>query len=163
MPLILTPNLSLDKKSPRAGDWSRSAVKPSRMHSYSPHQVAILFVARQEKLEDKTQQDLVTMRQRCLDIRTLYDLSQRFAQMIRQRQSDKLDTWLQAAQDSLLPELRQFVSGLRRDKAEVIAALTYPWSNGPVEGHINRLKLIKREMFGRAKFDLLRARVLHPP
>ena len=146
-----------------AGEWQPSAIKPIPIRTYSPRKAAVLFVSQPEKLEDETQQDLVAMRQRCLDIRKIYDLAQRFAQMIRQRQVDTFDSWIQAAQDSLLPELRQFVSGLLRDKAEVIAALKYPWSNGPVEGHINRLKLIKRQMFGRANFDLLRARVLHPP
>ena len=50
---------------------------------------------------------------------------------------------------------------IERDKAAVIAGLTLPWSQGPVEGHVNRLKLIKRQMFGRAKIDLLRQRVIH--
>ncbi len=73
-----------------------------------------------------------------------------------------LDAWLHAAQASRLPEFRQLAAGLAHDKAEVMAALQYPWSNGPVEGHINRLKLVKRQMYGRANFDLLRQRVLHP-
>lgn len=146
-----------------AGEWQPSTVKSVPIRSYALRQAAILFVTQPEELEDETRQDLVVMRQRCLDIRKIYDLAQRFAQMIRQRQMDTFDPCIQAAQDSLLPELRQFVSGLLRDKAEVIAALKYPWSNGPVEGHINRLKLIKRQMFGRANFDLLRIRVLQPP
>ncbi len=62
-----------------------------------------------------------------------------------------------AAQDSLLAT---FTRGLQRDKGAVQAALTEPWSTGPVEGHINRLKLIKRQMFGRAKLDLLHRRVV---
>ena len=57
--------------------------------------------------------------------------------------------------------LRGFADGLRRDGNAVRAAIAEPWSNGPVEGHINRLKLIERPMFGRAKFDLLRQHVLH--
>ena len=60
-------------------------------------------------------------------------------------------------------ELIGFVSGLLVDKAAVIAALRLPWSNGQTEGQINRLKLIKRQMYGRAQLDLLRVRVLHPP
>jgi transposase len=55
---------------------------------------------------------------------------------------------------------RNFAEGLRQDEAAVRAAMTYQWSNGMVEGHVNRLKLIKRQMYGCAKFDLLRARVL---
>ncbi len=59
--------------------------------------------------------------------------------------------------------LRRFVSGLTRDRDAVEAALHLPWSNGPVEGQVHRLKLIKRQMYGRASFDLLRLRVLHKP
>jgi transposase len=146
-----------------SNEWQPSEAKPIRSHSYSPRQAAILFVSSPGELEEETQRALTAMRQHCREIRQLYELSQRFAQMIRQRQVDSFDPWRQAAQASLLPELRQFVSGLLRDKAAVIAALKYPWSNGPVEGHINRLKLIKRQLFGRANFDLLRLRVLHPP
>ncbi len=57
--------------------------------------------------------------------------------------------------------MKRFAAGLQADYPEVAAALTYEWSNGPTEGHINRLKLVKRQMFGRAKLDLLRKRVMH--
>jgi len=60
-----------------------------------------------------------------------------------------------------LPKLESFAKGIQQDKAAVFAGLTLPWSNGPLEGHVNRLKLIKRSMYGRAKLPLLRARVLH--
>jgi Transposase len=60
-----------------------------------------------------------------------------------------------------LSEFESFLTGIRRDKDAVLAGLTLPWSTGPVEGHVNRLKLIKRSMYGRAKFDLLKLRVLH--
>ena len=59
-------------------------------------------------------------------------------------------------------EIRRFAEGIRRDEAAVLAAVTETWSNGPVEGHINRLKMIKRQMYGRAKLDLLRARLITP-
>jgi transposase len=64
---------------------------------------------------------------------------------------------------SALIELLGFVSGLLSDKPAVMAALSLPWSNGQTEGQINRLKWIKRQMYGRAKLDLLKVRVLHPP
>ena len=60
------------------------------------------------------------------------------------------------------PDLRRFAEGIRRDEAAVHAAVTETWSNGPVEGHVNRLKTIKRQIYGRAGFVLLRARVLNP-
>jgi transposase len=81
--------------------------------------------------------------------------------MIRQRQVADLDAWLQTGHASPSVEVRNFVDVLQRDYAAVKAALTLPWSNGPVEGHINRLKLIKRSGYGRMKLDLLRQRVLY--
>ena len=68
--------------------------------------------------------------------------------------------WLARGESSSDPALRRFAEGIRRDEAAVRAAVTETWSNGPVEGHVNRLKTIKRQMYGRAGFVLLRARVL---
>jgi transposase len=65
------------------------------------------------------------------------------------------------AEQSTVPEVRSFAVGLRHEYAAVAAALEYPWSKGPVEGHVNRLKTIKRQMYGRANFDLLKTRVLY--
>ncbi len=76
---------------------------------------------------------------------------------------DELDGWLADVQTCGVTALRHFGEGLRRDDAAVRAALTLGWSNGQVEGQVNRLKVIKRQMYGRAKFDLPRLRVLHPP
>ena len=84
-------------------------------------------------------------------------------QMIREQTGHQLDAWLGEAEASHLPELQSFAKGIHQDKAAVLAGLTLPWSNGPLEGHINRLKLIKRSMYGRAKLPLLRQRVLHHP
>ena len=81
-------------------------------------------------------------------------------QMIREQTGHQLDAWLISAEASHLPELKSFAKGIQQDKAAVIAGLTLPWSNGPLEGHVNRLKLIKRSMYGRAKLPLLRQRVL---
>ncbi len=71
-----------------------------------------------------------------------------------------MEPWLTAVIESKIPELNGFARSLSRDKDAVLAALSLPWSNGQVEGQVNRLKLIKRQMYGRAKFDLLRLRVL---
>ena len=78
--------------------------------------------------------------------------------MVRQRQGERLDAWL--AQAEAEPTLRHFARGVRRDYQAVRAALSEVWSNGQVEGQVNRLKRIKRQMYGRAHFDLLRIRVL---
>lgn len=87
-------------------------------------------------------------------------LLSRFQTMIRERRRSDLDTWIEAAARSLLAS---FAGGLLKDKAAVAAALTQPWSNGQTEGQITRLKLVKRQMFGRAKLDLLEARLIGIP
>lgn len=96
-------------------------------------------------------------------ISTAQELVQSFCEILRQRLSDKLDDWLWQAEQSGLSSFRNFAASLRRDYDAVRAALTHEWSQGQVEGQVNRLKFIKRSMYGRAKFDLLRKRVLGPP
>ena len=73
----------------------------------------------------------------------------------------RLDAWLTRAAQSALQAFERFASSLREDYEAVKAGLTLPWSTGPVEGQINRLKMLKRQMFGRANIDLLRLRVLY--
>ena len=85
------------------------------------------------------------------------ELAKRFFAMIKAGSADQLDSWIQAAEGGGFPGL---AGSLRQDRDAVHAALTLPWSTGPVEGQINRLKVIKRTMYGRAGFDLLRRRVL---
>jgi len=85
------------------------------------------------------------------------DLAKGFSTLIKQGRADQLDGWISAAEDS---GLKGFARSLRQDVEAVHAALTLPWSTGPVEGQINRLKVVKRTMYGRAGFDLLRSRVM---
>lgn len=80
--------------------------------------------------------------------------------MVRQRTAAHFDDWLTRAEATTIAELQSFVIGLRRDYDAVKTALSRPESNGQVEGQVNRLKFIKRSMYGRANFDLLRLRVL---
>jgi transposase len=87
-------------------------------------------------------------------------LVQEFRQLLRTRHAEGFTDWLTRASTSGLSEVENFVKVLRRDEAAVRAAFSLPWSNGQVEGQINRLKMIKRQMYGRANFDLLRVRVL---
>jgi transposase len=89
------------------------------------------------------------------------ELAHSFQEIVKQRESAKLDEWLEAVEQSAIVEFKGFADGLRREKDSVMAALKYPWSTSPVEGHINKLKMIKRQMFGRAKLDLLKARVIN--
>jgi len=87
-------------------------------------------------------------------------LAQRFMVLVRERRGTQLEEWIADVQGTGPPELAGFSRNLHRDWRAVQAGFTVHWSSGPVEGNINRLKLIKRQMFGRAKFDLLRKRVL---
>jgi hypothetical protein len=79
--------------------------------------------------------------------------------MVRKREGEQLDVWLEAVQTSQIPELRRFALGILRDYDAVRAGLTEIYSNGPVEAQVHKLKFVKRSMFGRAKLPLLRKRV----
>ncbi len=139
------------------------AVPPERVavQRSSPREAKWLFLRHPTALDVAEQGDLAALHQRGGELATTYVLTQGFTEMVRGRKVEMLESWLTAAQASAVPELRSLANGIERDKAAVIAGLTLPWSQGPVEGHVNRLKLIKRQMFGRAKIDLLRQRVVH--
>ncbi|WP_457033997.1 transposase, partial [Kitasatospora sp. P5_F3] len=104
---------------------------------------------------------LKELRNRSADLDATCDLIARFASiLVNRRGQEELEQWTTDAEGSVLPELRAFATGLRKDWDAVMAGLTLRWNSGPVEGHVNRIKMIKRQMFGRAKLDLLRKRVL---
>jgi len=90
-----------------------------------------------------------------------YALVQQFALMLRTRTGEQLDAWIEHVRERGIRELQGFVVSIERDKAAVVAGLKLPQNNGLVEGKVNKLKLIKRMMYGRAAFPLLRQRVLH--
>jgi transposase len=94
------------------------------------------------------------------DLARGYELLQRFRRLVAERDVAALDAWLVDAQQSELPSFMPMANGIRVDRAAVEAGLTTPWSTGPVEGHIHRVKLLKRQGYGRAKLDLLKRRVL---
>jgi transposase len=94
---------------------------------------------------------------------TMAGAVRRFFALLQQRQVDDLAAWLHEAEASHIPELAAFAQGVRRDLAAIQAAFVSPWSQGQTEGHVTRLKLLKRQMYGRANFDLLRQRVLYRP
>jgi transposase len=94
-------------------------------------------------------------------VREVQQLAIDFGTLVRTRDAPGLIAWLERADASSLPEVRSFAAGIRRDRAAVDAALSSPWSNGQTEGQINRLKVLKRQMYGRAKLDLLEKRFLY--
>lgn len=83
-----------------------------------------------------------------------------FFRLVRHRDVAALAPWLVAAEQSGIPELVSFVQGIRRDADAVEAALRFEWSQGQTEGRVNKLKFVKRSMYGRGNFDLLRQRLL---
>lgn len=100
------------------------------------------------------------LREGCPVVRAAVDHVEEFRRIVRERRGEALEPWVRATQASGITELQTFCRGIREDWEAVVAGITQPWSNGPTEGHVNRLKLIKRQMYGRAGFGLLRARVL---
>ena len=93
-------------------------------------------------------------------IESAQKLALNFVQRVKERRSADLPKWLEETQASSIPELKYFAQSLQQDYDAVLAALTSDYSNGQTERQVNRLKLIKRSMYGRANFDLLQARVL---
>jgi transposase len=132
-----------------------------KRRAFSPTRLSWLVLKRDEKLSDEERKELDVLRSANVEVAQAMALVQSFANMLRERLPASLEPWLQEASDSELPELCRFAAGIERDKAAVLAALSHHWSNGPVEAQVQKLKLVKRQMFGRAKFDLLRQRVLH--
>lgn len=126
----------------------------------APRQLVWLLLRRPGELTDKQRETVERLRQEPKVV-AASDLAQQFQAMIRSRAPEGLDDWLAKCAGSELPDLRSFAEGLARDRRAVLGALTEPWSNGQVEGQITRLKLMKRQMYGRAKLDLLRKRVLY--
>ncbi len=126
----------------------------------SPRRATWLLLRERKELEEEQRKFVEKFFEMCPAAKVVQTLAQGFNEIVRSRQAGQLETWLKAAITSQIPEMKSFVNGVERDKEAVKAALTHEWSQGQVEGQINRLKMIKRGMFGRAKLDLLKARVL---
>jgi transposase len=128
--------------------------------SYSARQTRWLLTRAETELSARESVYLTTLKQVCPQIAEAQHLLTTFHALVTERASAQLGGWLQRCERSGIAEFVRFARGLRRDEAAVRAALCYPWSQGPVEGQINRLKLLKRQMYGRAGFALLRRRIL---
>ena len=96
-------------------------------------------------------------------LQEIYQLAQSFQKMLSRKTPELLDEWLLKMEACGVKRLQNFAAGLRQDYDAVKAALSCDWSNGQVEGQVNRLKMMKHQMYGRARFDLLRLKVLGPP
>jgi transposase len=127
----------------------------------TPRQARYLLLRHPDVLRQDQRSTLDRLRESDAEIGNLYTFVQRFRDLVRERRSDDLIGWLDEAENSGIGPLRGFARGIRRDQAAVEMAIKSEWSNGQVEGQVNRLKLIKRQMYGRAGFQLLRQRVLN--
>ena len=113
-----------------------------------------------DRLTDDQTQCLKGVLARCPQLEKTADHVRSFAELMSQRHGDQLDEWMEKVEADDLPDLRSFVTGLRKDYQAVANGLTLPYSSGAVEGHNNRTKMLKRQMFGRAALPLLRKRIL---
>ena len=129
----------------------------------TPRRATWLVLRRATKRTEAETQQLTQLHAQAAEVAEAIDLAQDFLQLVRQRQPEHFDAWLERASTSALEAVQRFASGLRDDYAAVTAGMTLPWSTSPVEGHINRLKMVKRQMFGRAHLDLLSRRFLRAP
>jgi len=119
------------------------------------------MLLRPEKLKDEEKKMVELLCRVSPEVERAQELALSFNGIIRERRPDELREWLVKAGRSGLPEFMSFAKGLTDDLQAVKAALEYEWSQGQVEGQVHRLKMIKRQMYGRAKLDLLRARVMY--
>ena len=129
----------------------------------TPRRATWLVLRREEKRTEAEAQQLTLLRAQQAEVAEAVDLAQDLTHLVRQRQPAQLDPWLKRATTSTQEALQRFAKGLHDDYEAVKAGVTLPWSNGPVEGHINRLKMLKRQMFGRARLDLLSRRFVGAP
>ncbi|KIZ17375.1 ISL3 family transposase [Streptomyces natalensis] len=138
----------------------RTSPQPVTAKPPSPRTVSKWILSRPETLTEIEQLRLKTVLAQCPELEALTGHVRSFATMLTERQGERLPQWLDAVRQDDLPSLHTLAAGIDRDRQAVIAGLTLPWNSGVVEGHVNRIKMLKRQMFGRAGFQLLRKRVL---
>jgi transposase len=140
----------------------RSVQPEGKSRDLSPRQAAMLMARRPEDLSTDQQRTLAMLTEASPEITTMHELVREFRALLRERREEDLFAWTDHAIASGLPEIKRFGETLLRDHSAIRAAIRLPWSNGQVEGQVHRLKLIKRQMYGRAGFLLLKRRVLPP-
>jgi transposase len=134
---------------------------PQPAEQFSARKAVWLFIREQTALTPQEQEELTFIRQASPTAEMAYGLVQDFLTMVRKRQGERLESWIEAVQQGAISELQSFVNGILKDKEAVVAGLTLVYSNGPVEAQVQKLKVVKRAMFGRAKLPLLRQRLLN--
>ena len=143
------------------GDGSPPRSRKERAKAVSPRALRWLLARKREDLEEVEQERLGQLLNLSPEVQTAYALLQAFLMLVRERKHQELRSWMEQAISSGIPELGSFVMGIERDYDAVHAALRLPWSQGVTERKVNKLKTLKRVMYGRAGFALLRQRLLH--
>ncbi len=139
---------------------TRTPTSRTKYSHLSPRQTALLLARREEGLDEGQRRIVTKLTTTSPELATLHGLAHDFSQLLRSRRDDDFPAWIAQALASGVPEIKRFCDGLLRDETAIRAAIRLPWSNGQVEGQVHRLKLIKRQMYGRAGFLLLKRRVL---
>ncbi len=148
------------RRDEAAGQPAGTGARAKAAQVPSARRVAGLFLRRPDELHPEQQAYLGRLQAADEAVASAYRLTQAFAAMVRERGGDRLDGWLTEADACAVPALQRFATGLRADLEAVRAGLTEQWSNGPTEGFVNKLKVMKRQAYGRAGFAVLRQRVL---
>jgi transposase len=148
------------RRDEAAGQPAGASRHAAAAQAPTARQVAGLFLRRPTDLDPEQQAHLDRLQKAHVAVATAYRLTQTFAAMVRERDGEQLDDWLAEAEGGDVAALRRFAKGLRKDLAAVRAGLTARWSNGPTEGFVHKLKLVKRQAYGRAGFAVLRQRVV---
>ncbi len=138
-------------------------LRKDRAASASPRELRWLLARQSDDLDEEQQARLKRLMETSTDVQQVHTLLQNFHIMLRDKHHERLDCWLEQANKSGIQELRSFALGIRRDYEAVKAAIMLPWSQGQTEGQVNKLKTVKRAMYGRAGFALLRQRLLYQP
>ncbi|MET7636953.1 ISL3 family transposase [Streptomyces sp. NPDC005078] len=137
--------------------------EPVRADIPSPRKITGWIMRPRETLTDQQQERLLEVRLACPDITRACDLARAFTDLVRNRRGTFLLEWIRQAEQDAPKPMSGFAGFLRQDLDAVTAGLTHTWSSGVVEGHVNRVKTLKRAMYGRASFTLLRTRILTQP
>jgi transposase len=126
----------------------------------SPQVAAALLGQPRARLNERQAETVDALKHHCPGFTTMRRLMLSFRTILRVGKVPTLHQWMARATATEIDALQRFVRKLRQDLSAVEGAVTERWSNGPVEGHINRLKTLRRQMYGRAGVELLRARLL---
>ena len=148
------------RKCKQVDPTQQTPVKTPPKRPPTASQVAHWITCKEEQQLEWQKKYLAQLCEVDQEIREANELIQEFTTMLRERKGERLDVWMEKVEQQGIKELSGFAQSLKKDYEAVKAGLTLPWSQGPVEGHVLRLKLLKRQAYGRAGFQTLRKRVL---